>query len=74
VNEDEIRSIVREVIRRRIASGPPVVVAAPPVCVPVEAHPSHARLTLVVGADDGPCLVEPQVVCIHCGYCLSRGH
>jgi hypothetical protein len=75
LNEDLIRSIVRDVVRRRLAAQSSVVVAAePPVCVPVEAHPSHARLTLVRGADDGPCLIEPDVTCVHCGYCQSHGH
>jgi hypothetical protein len=30
---------------------------------------------LPVGSDDdGPCLIEPAVMCNHCGYCKSYGH
>jgi hypothetical protein len=23
---------------------------------------------------DGPCIIEPAVMCTHCGYCKSYGH
>ena len=27
------------------------------------------------GSDaDGPCIIEPAVMCNHCGYCKSMGH
>jgi len=30
---------------------------------------------LPAGSDgDGPCLIEPAVMCNHCGYCKSYGH
>ena len=30
---------------------------------------------LPVGADtEGPCIIEPAVMCNHCGYCKSLGH
>ena len=30
---------------------------------------------LPAGAElDGPCLIEPAVLCNHCGYCQSYGH
>ena len=38
------------------------------------AHPSHLRLPLVSGDEDGACVIEPSVRCNHCGYCLSMGH
>jgi len=75
VNEDRIRSIVRDVIQRRLAvqaTGSEGL--AERMCVPFHAHPSHARLALVRGADDGPCLIEEAVTCVHCGYCQSHGH
>ena len=37
-------------------------------------HPSHLRLPLVSGDEEGACLIEPSVGCNHCGYCLSMGH
>jgi hypothetical protein len=31
--------------------------------------------TVPSGADaDGPCIIEPAVMCNHCGYCKSMGH
>lgn len=39
------------------------------------AHASHGLLPLVRGGDsDGRCLIEPAVLCAHCGYCQSLGH
>ena len=33
-------------------------------------HSSHALFVLPTGAEtDGPCLIEPTVMCNHCGYC-----
>jgi hypothetical protein len=71
ISEQELRAMVRDAIAR---SG-----AAPPVEPdPVRAfslHASHGRLPLPSGGDgDGPCLIEPAVLCNHCGYCLSFGH
>jgi hypothetical protein len=38
-------------------------------------HASHGMFMLPAGADtDGPCLIEPAVMCNHCGYCKSYGH
>jgi len=38
-------------------------------------HSSHAMFILPAGSDgDGPCLIEPAVMCNHCGYCKSYGH
>jgi len=38
-------------------------------------HPSHLTFTVPSGADaDGPCIIEPAVMCNHCGYCKSMGH
>ena len=38
-------------------------------------HASHGRFLIVAGADgDGACLIEPAVVCTHCGFCQSFGH
>jgi hypothetical protein len=75
VNEDELRSMIRESVARHLGGGAVRGstfvhdVAAPLV------HASHAMLPLTRGGDgDGACLIEPTVRCNHCGYCLSYGH
>jgi hypothetical protein len=72
MNEQELRALVREAIARhtREASGP-----SPPPIVLFRGHPSHGTFKLPEGADTGgPCLIEPAVMCNHCGYCKSYGH
>jgi hypothetical protein len=65
---DRIRAAVDSALRRHVArkSG----AAAD--------HPSHTRFVLrretAEDGDELPCLVEPQVRCSHCGYCVSYGH
>jgi hypothetical protein len=72
MNEQELRVLVRQAItgsRGVPADGPsqPRQVAA--------FHPSHGRCDLPSGTETGgPCLIEPVVMCDHCGYCLSYGH
>lgn len=74
MNEQELRVLVR----RAIAEHEGVSAERPgqPRLVAVEqCHPSHGRCELPSGAEtDGPCLIEPAVMCDHCGYCLSYGH
>jgi hypothetical protein len=84
MTEAELRSLVREVIARRAAPTPaPAVQPAAAGLYPAAAsahaaiirHGSHAMFALPVGSDtDGPCLIEPAVACVHCGYCRSYGH
>ena len=76
MNESELRALVRDVIARR----KPDVTAADVVrggegMRLVREHSSHAMFALPAGTDsDGPCLIEPAVMCNHCGYCKSYGH
>ena len=35
---------------------------------------SHARFHLVRAPGEVECIIEPAVVCNHCGYCQSHGH
>jgi hypothetical protein len=71
MNENELRELVREAVRRRIGRPGEHAPAAPPS----RDHASHALLPLARGGDeDGACLIEPAVRCTHCGYCLSYGH
>ena len=71
MNDDELRALVRDAIARaRIA---PVRPEAGTTLVAL--HSSHGLFTLPVGSDtDGPCLIEPVVMCNHCGYCKTLGH
>jgi hypothetical protein len=48
----------------------------PSPLAPYPSHPSHILLKVISGgeADDGMCVIEPQVRCNHCGFCQSYGH
>ena len=71
MNEDELRELVRDAVRRRIGREGESAPAGPLS----REHASHVLLPLVRGGDgDGACLIEPSVRCNHCGYCLSYGH
>jgi hypothetical protein len=75
MNDEELRALVRAAIAQ-YAGTSPVQPASGPPAAPVRLHPSHGRFTMVpAGAEtDGPCLIEPAVMCTHCGYCQSYGH
>ena len=74
MNEDQLRAIVRAAIAQQLG-GAPGPHAQPPA-VPLRLHASHGMFaTLTDGAsEDGPCVIEPAVMCNHCGYCKSYGH
>jgi hypothetical protein len=75
MNEDVIRSIVRETVARRLGAGGHVAPPNPDVPLhPVAyvGHSSHHRYSLPESS--GPCVIEPGVRCSHCGYCESHGH
>jgi len=81
VNEEQLRSVVREAIARNLSSGlsaptAPVVgrEAVSGAIQPAGRHPSHGLFVLAAGNDSGACLIEPSVGCTHCGYCKSMGH
>jgi hypothetical protein len=67
LSDSEIRALVREAIARHGQRDAPE--GRPGI------HPSQGLLPLQRGSDgDGACLIEPDVRCNHCGYCLSYGH
>jgi hypothetical protein len=71
MDEEALRTLVREAIVRHLAGddgGEP----AAPVRLSFAGHPSQYRYTLP--ESDGPCIIEPGVPCNHCGYCQSHGH
>ena len=71
MTEQELRVIVRQAIAR-VQSAP----SAPSHLARfAPSHPSHLPFLVPSGADaDGPCIIEPAVMCNHCGYCKSLGH
>jgi hypothetical protein len=72
MNEQEIRVLVRDAIARHSATAP--VHGALVQGAPVH-HFSHGLFVVPSGADsEGPCIIEPSVMCNHCGYCKSYGH
>ena len=67
LSDSELRALVRDAIarhgQREAPEGRPAI------------HASQGLLPLQRGSDgDGACLIEPDVRCNHCGYCLSYGH
>lgn len=73
MQEDELRALVRDAIARHLGQG--AENRSDPSRSLVRPHPSHVRLPLLTGSDeDGACLIEPAVRCVHCGYCQSFGH
>ena len=74
MNEDELRALVRETVRRHL--GRPEAASARLAIPAARLHASHVLLSVHPGEalDDGLCLIEPTVRCNHCGYCQSYGH
>lgn len=72
MNEQDLRTLVREAIARHLGAPSHPGTLAP-------SHPSSqasfGMFVLPAGIDtDGPCIIEPAVQCNHCGYCKSYGH
>ena len=73
MDEDALRSLVRDVIARHVQPQPDESVAvAGPQRLAFAAHASHFRYALPGSGE--ACLIEPDVQCNHCGYCQSHGH
>jgi hypothetical protein len=73
MTEQELRALVRDAIARHGAGSSAGYAPAPAVLF--REHASHGIFPLPSGSDaDGPCLIEPAVMCNHCGYCKSFGH
>ncbi len=75
MNEDALRSLIREAIARRAGAADPGGHApdrGPAQLLALGGHASHFRYALPDSG--GPCLIEPTVQCNHCGYCQSHGH
>jgi hypothetical protein len=75
MTETELRALVRDVIARHVRHEETLPESVPGVARVSRRHASHAMFMLPEGSDtDGPCLIEPAVMCNHCGYCKSYGH
>ena len=70
MNEERLRTLVRESIARHLGRETGDAPPAPPLTP--ASDPSHYRYALPPSG--GPCLIEPGVPCNHCGYCESHGH
>lgn len=70
MNEDALRTLIRESVARHLGSERLDPRAPQPLIL--ARHASHYRYNLPESG--GPCLIEPTVECNHCGYCESHGH
>ena len=71
MTDDELRALVRAAIARHAGA----TSFSSPSLPPVRLHPSHGLLIVPTGSDmEGPCIIEPAVMCNHCGYCKSLVH
>ena len=70
MDEQALRVLVREAVAKRLQGAHPATPADRSVAF--AAHVSHVRY--VLPESDGPCLIEPTVICNHCGYCQAHGH
>ena len=72
MNEQELRTLVRDAIARHMLGGDAHRQAT---IAQMPQHASHGLFVLPAGMDTGgPCIIEPAVPCNHCGYCKSLGH
>ena len=82
MTDDELRAMVRQAIARvQSGAGTTTQHLSHPLHPSHLSHPlhlshfSHQTFTVPTGADaEGPCIIEPNVMCNHCGYCKSMGH
>jgi hypothetical protein len=71
MNEDALRALVRDTIARLESGSTPDQPDAGRL-LQFTSHPSHYQYALQ--PSEGPCIIEPNVRCNHCGYCQSHGH
>jgi hypothetical protein len=69
MTDEQLRVLVREEVARQLG----MASATPTSPARMLNDPSHARFPLPT-TGDGMCIIEPRVLCAHCGYCKSYGH
>lgn len=72
MNEDELRALVRHAIARHTVQGPAPEAGNRAEGPAQPRHASHALYHLINPTE--ACVIEPAVLCTHCGYCKSHGH
>jgi hypothetical protein len=72
MTEQELRALVRDAIAKQMGREAPDRVNMVPATF-LRGHLSHAQFDVGPGPD-GSCIIEPSVMCNHCGYCKSYGH
>jgi hypothetical protein len=76
MNEQDLRALVREMVAQRVGAadrGPSTSGGSPPF--DVRTHASHTLLRMAPAVEEGqPCIIEPDVPCVLCGFCQSLGH
>ncbi len=76
----DVKSVVRAVIESRlgIRAIEDTETVPTPVSEPVVLAWSHqlfsATQNSTSGSGKGDCIIEPGVICEHCGYCRTRGY
>ena len=82
MNEQELRSLVRDAVARHLGGGGPPVARVDSLgthsvhtepAQPLRLLSSHSLYAGLVNIGDA-CVIEPAVSCDHCGYCKSHGH
>jgi hypothetical protein len=70
MTEEQLRALVREEVAKHLGVARST---SPAAAGQFRADPSHARFNLPT-VEGSACLIEPAVLCNHCGYCKSYGH
>ena len=73
MDEQQLRSLVREAIARHLGPASPAPAPAAVSAVPATAI-AVAQFHLPRPAGEVDCVIEPSVTCTHCGHCLCYGH
>ena len=76
MTEEELRMLVREAIAKQL--GGARVPTAARVASEGGSDRGHSVVSFaqfgISSGPDGTCIIEPAVMCNHCGYCKSYGH
>lgn len=77
MDEQQLRALVKDAIARHLGppTSPPASAAAPAApLMPAPASIAVARFHVARAEGEVDCVIEPSVVCNHCGHCLCYGH